>query len=119
MSVNEPINYVELPCRDISKTKTFFTDVFGWDFTDYGDEYAAFSQASAGLDGGFYQADLAASAQQGSALVVFYSADLEGTQRRIEQAGGEICHPIFTFPGGRRFHFQEPSGNEFAVWSDR
>jgi len=113
---HEKINYVELPAIDLTATKQFFSHVFQWVFTDYGPEYTAFSNA--GIDGGFYQADLKASAEQGSALVVFYSESLEDTQLKVKAAGGSISTAIFAFPGGRRFHFIEPSGNEFAVWSD-
>lgn len=117
MPAHETINYVEFPAKDLAATKAFFTQVFGWSFEDFGTDYTAFSNS--GLDGGFYQADLASSTQNGAALVVFYSQDLEATQTKIEQAGGAIIQPIFPFPGGRRFHFTEPSGNEFSVWSDR
>lgn len=117
MPSHETINYVEFPAKDLAATKAFFTQVFGWSFEDFGTDYTAF--ADSGLDGGFYQADLASSTQTGAALVVFYSQDLEATQAKIEAAGGVIVQPTFPFPGGRRFHFAEPSGNEFAVWSDR
>lgn len=116
MKVHEKINYVEFPARDIEGTKAFFKDVFGWSFTDYGPDYSDFSDE--GIDGGFYKADLAAVTENGSALVIFYSRDLEKTQAKIEKAGGKIKRPIFSFPGGRRFHFTDPSGNEYAVWSD-
>lgn len=117
MPAHEKINYIELPARDIPAVKRFFTTAFGWEFEDYGPEYTAFAEQ--GLDGGFYQSELRASTATGSALVVFYSQELEGTQAKIETAGGEIIRPIFSFPGGRRFHFTDPSGNEYAVWSDR
>jgi predicted enzyme related to lactoylglutathione lyase len=117
MNEHEKINYVELPARDLDVTKSFFTTVFGWSFTDYGPEYTAF--ADQGLDGGFFRSDLNVSAATGSALIVFYSEKLEATQSKIENAGGLIIKPIFTFPGGRRFHFGDPNSNEFAVWSDR
>lgn len=117
MNQHEKINYVEFPARDLDATKAFFTKVFGWEFEDYGPEYTAFSNE--GIDGGFYKAELSASQEQGSALVVFYSNDLEGTLTKVEVAGGFVVKPIFSFPGGRRFHFTEPSGNEFAVWSDQ
>jgi uncharacterized protein len=116
MNQHEKINYVEFPARDLDATKAFFQKAFGWSFTDYGPAYSAFS--GEGLDGGFYEADLAASTQKGSALIVFYSAKLEETQAKVERAGGRIIKPIFSFPGGRRFHFTEPSGNEFAVWGE-
>lgn len=113
---HEQINYVELPARDMAATKAFFEACFGWKFTDYGPEYTAFDRA--GLDGGFFQSELVAATSSGSALVVLFSERLEETLQKIEQSGGSISKPIFTFPGGRRFHFIEPSGNELAVWSD-
>jgi len=116
MNEHEKINYVEFPAKDIEATKTFFGNAFGWSFVDYGPEYSAFSNE--GLDGGFLKSELSASAENGSALIVFYSKDLEQTQAKIEQAGGCIIKPIFPFPGGRRFHFGDPNGNEYAVWSD-
>lgn len=111
------INYLEMPARDLFVTKEFFGSVFGWQFTDYGTEYCAFNK-SAGMDGGFYLSENCAKAESGSVLVVFYSPDLAQTQAKIEQAGGQISQTVFEFPGGRRFHFLDPSGNEFAVWSD-
>ncbi|MEZ5718488.1 MAG: VOC family protein [Burkholderiaceae bacterium] len=116
MPMHEKINYVEYPSRNLEATKAFFQAAFGWSFADYGPEYAAFSDQ--GLDGGFFQSDTAASTDNGSALIVFYSARLEETQAKITAAGGRIVRPIFAFPGGRRFHFTEPGGNEFAVWSE-
>ena len=117
MNKHEKINYVEFPAKDLEATKAFFGKAFGWSFVDYGPDYSAFSDE--GLDGGFFRADLSASAKNGSALIVFYSKDLNQTQAKVEAAGGAILQPVYSFPGGRRFHFTEPSGNEFAVWSDR
>ena len=116
MNEHEKINYVEFPAKDIKATKAFFTTVFGWSFIDYGPEYTAFSNE--GIDGGFFKSDLIVSTENGSALIVFYSKDLEQTQAKIKSAGGSIIKPIFSFPGGRRFHFADPNGNEYAVWSD-
>ena len=116
MKEHEKINYVEFPAKDLKTTKDFFATVFGWSFVDYGPEYTAFSNE--GLDGGFFQSDVSASTKKGSALIVFYSKDLEQTQAKIEGAGGSIVQPVFSFPGGRRFHFTDPNGNEYAVWSD-
>lgn len=113
---HEKLNYVEFAARDLTATKAFFQAAFGWQFVDYGPDYAAF--ADEGLDGGFYRADLCSHSAQGGALLVFYSADIEATQARVNQHGGTINRPLFDFPGGRRFHFVEPSGNEFAVWSE-
>ncbi len=113
---HEKINYIELPARNIEATKAFFRQVFGWVFTDYGPDYSAFSDQ--GVDGGFYRSEQVSLSSQGGTLVVFYSESLEQTLEKIQSAGGVIIKPIFEFPGGRRFHFTEPSGNEFAVWSD-
>lgn len=118
-NLNERINYIELPAKDLASTKSFFNEVFAFNFTDYGPEYTAFSAESAGLEGGFYLSNNVAATENGSALVVFYSDDLELTKDKIENASGEIVKPIFNFPGGRRFHFKDPSGNEWAVWSDK
>ena len=116
MNLHEKINYVELPAKDLEATKAFFQSVFGWSFVDYGPEYTAFENQ--GLDGGFFQSDLASSTEKGAALIVFYSNQLEATLAKVEKAGGSILKPIYSFPGGRRFHFTEPSGNEFAVWGE-
>lgn len=109
------LNYVEFAAKDLVATKAFFQRVFGWQFVDYGPQYTAFSDQ--GLDGGFYQAEMASDSVTGSALLVFFSTDLEGTLEAVQAAGGVIVKPVFDFPGGRRFHFKEPSGNEFAVWT--
>ena len=116
MLKHEKINYVEFPSQDLEGTKRFFGQAFGWAFEDYGPDYVAFSDQ--GLDGGFFRSDRAARTEAESALIVFYSENLEGTLRKVEAAGGEVVKPIFAFPGGRRFHFKEPGGNELAVWSD-
>lgn len=117
--VHEKINYVEFPSRDFAATKAFFESAFGWVFTDYGEEYTSFAAAEAGLEGGFYPASLASSAANGGALVQLYSEHLEETEARVKKCGGKIVCEIFSFPGGRRFQFTEPSGNELAVWSDK
>ena len=116
MNPHEKINYVEFPTKDLAGTKAFFESVFGWSFTDYGPDYTAFENQ--GLDGGFFKSDLASSTEKGAALIVFYSDQLEATLAKVEKAGGSILRPTFSFPGGRRFHFTEPSGNEFAVWGE-
>lgn len=117
MAEHEKINYVEFPSSNIPATKAFFEEVFGWSFEDYGPDYTAF--ADEGLDGGFFKSGLRSTTENGATLIVFYSRDLEDTLAKVENAGGKIVKPIFSFPGGRRFHFSEPSGNEFAVWSDQ
>ncbi len=117
MNKHEKINYIELPAKNLSVTKNFFNQVFEWEFQDFGSEYSAF--LNQGVNGGFFKSNLSSSTNNGAALIVFYSNDLEATQEKIIKAGGIVVKPIFSFPGGRRFHFTEPSGNEFAVWSDK
>jgi len=116
MKTHHHINYIEMPAKDLTATKKFFSDVFGWTFVDYGPDYCSFSND--GVDGGFFKSDLTASTSTGSVLVVLYSAELEDTQTRVEASGGTIIKPIYSFPGGRRFLFTDPNGNEFAVWSE-
>jgi len=115
MGAHLKIDYVEFPSTDLELTKKFFAEVFGWKFTDYGPNYTAFSDA--GIDGGFFPSDLSSRSETGASLIVFYSDTLEKTRDTIIGAGGCIVKEIFEFPGGRRFHFTEPSGSEFAVWT--
>lgn len=107
------INYIELPVIELDESKTFYTQVFGWRFVDYGSNYAAFE--GAGIDGGLDAASDRLPSRNG-ALVVLKSDNLVAAQSKIEDAGGVITVPVFSFPGGRRFHFTDPSGNELAVW---
>lgn len=117
MNQHEKINYVEFPAANLQANKDFYTNVFGWTFQDYGADYSAFSNA--GLEGGFFKSELKANTTQGSALIVLYSDHLEETLAKVLDAGGILVKDIFSFPGGRRFHFADPSGNELAVWSDK
>jgi len=116
MSHHEKIHYLEYPAHDFKLIKAFYSQVFNWSFIDYGLEYIAFENA--GIDGGFYKSELNSSTQNGAALTVFYSDELEETQNKIIAAGGSIIKEIFSFPGGRRFHFTDPCNNEFAVWTE-
>ncbi|QHJ10099.1 hypothetical protein FX988_00308 [Paraglaciecola mesophila] len=117
MSAHHKINYIEIPVKDINLAKAFFSSVFGWQFIDYGPDYCAFD--GVGIDGGFFSAKQAVSTVNGSVLVVLFSDDLIVTQGKIEESGGKIVQAIFSFPGGKRFHFTDPCGNEYAVWSDK
>ena len=103
------IDYVELPGGDLPAVKRFYAEAFGWAFTDYGPTYAAFDE---GLEGGF-QADAAEA--PAVPLVVLWADDLEALLGRVQAAGAVITRPIFTFPGGRRFHFRDPAGTELAA----
>ena len=117
MNGHEKINYVEFPAKDIEAAKKFFTTVFSWSFADYGPDYSAFSNE--GIDGGFFKSLLSSSTENGAALIVFYSNDLDKTKSKIKNAGGSIIKPIFSFPGDRRFHFGDPNGNEYVLWTDK
>jgi predicted enzyme related to lactoylglutathione lyase len=108
------IDYVEFSVTDVQSAKRFYGEAFGWTFEDYGDAYASFNCGN--LTGGFAKV---ASVQRGGPLVVLFAKDLAEIQRRIVHAGGKIVREAFAFPGGRRFHFTDVSGNELAVWSDR
>jgi uncharacterized protein len=107
------IDYIELPATDIAATKRFYSDAFGWKFTDYGPDYTSFEDGR--LAGGFTKDGTVA---KGGPLVVIYADKLEAVEAKVRQAGATIVKPIFSFPGGRRFHFSDPSGNELAVWSE-
>ncbi|WP_394228999.1 VOC family protein [Shewanella colwelliana] len=110
------INYLEIPVRAMAPTKAFFSQVFGWEFVDYGETYSCF--INAGINGGFTLSDHSFSLANGASLIVIYATQLTQTMAKVTEAGGEISQAIFTFPGGRRFHFKDPNGNEFAVWSE-
>lgn len=116
MPADKRIDYIELPAIDFDAVEAFYRSVFGWTFQDYGPEYRAFNDG--GLDGGFYKSDKRSAQADGAALVIFYAKDLEAVQRAIVAAGGRIVTDTFAFPGGRRFHFADPHGNELAVWTD-
>lgn len=105
------LDYIELPGGDLPASKAFYAAAFGWRFQDYGPGYAAFDE---GIDGGL---DAQADAVR-QPLPILYAGDLEAMQARVEAAGGVVTKPIFAFPGGRRFHFRDPAGNELAVWSE-
>ncbi len=111
---NNHINYIEFKAIDLEKIKSFYSKAFGWTFTDYGPSYVAFDES--GLQGGFEKSD--AKIVNG-ALVVLYHEDLKMLKDKISNAGGKISIDIFSFPGGKRFHFIDPSGNELAVWSEK
>ena len=107
------INYIEFKAHDLEQIKAFYSSVFGWKFTDYGPTYVAFSES--GLEGGFEKTDAPI---VNGALVVLYNANLEEILQKVQAAGAKISVDIFSFPGGRRFHFLDPSGNELAIWSE-
>jgi uncharacterized protein len=111
--MTERIDYIELPGGNLPATKAFYASAFGWGFTDYGPTYAGFENA--GLDGGLAAGDAAMTTVP---LVVLRADVLEDALAHVEAAGGTITAPIFEFPGGRRFHFRDPAGNELGVWGE-
>jgi predicted enzyme related to lactoylglutathione lyase len=111
---NNHINYVEFKAKDIAETKAFYKMAFNWSFIDYGPDYIAFSES--GVEGGF---EKCTDEIINGVLVVLYHEDLNTIKGQIIQAKGKITKDIFAFPGGQRFHFLDPSGNELAVWSDK
>ncbi|MEP0005755.1 MAG: VOC family protein [Balneola sp.] len=110
---NVHINYIEFKALDLEAVKTFYNRAFGWEFTDFGPAYTAFS--GSGVEGGFEKTE---GEIVNGVLVVLHHKDLESIQTKVEKAGGRISVPIFSFPGGRRFQFLDPSGNELAIWTE-
>jgi predicted enzyme related to lactoylglutathione lyase len=112
--VHHSIDYIEITVTDVPEAKRFYRDAFGWAFNDYGPDYAGI-QGQGRETGGLRQE---AHVRTGGPLVVLYSRTLDDTMTKVKKAGGRIVKEPFSFPGGRRFHFSDPSGNELAVWSE-
>ena len=108
---HEQIQYIEFLSSDLPRIRKFYEGAFGWKFTDYGPEYSAFEGEH--VDGGF----TLGKAVKGSVLVILFSKNLANTKNKVQSAGGKIVKDIFNFPGGRRFQFTDPDGNELAVWA--
>lgn len=111
---NARIDYVELPSATAHElTRAFYAKAFGWDFTNYGPTYAATTNGTTdvGLQGDPAEA-------LSAPLPVVKADDLDAALDSVTKAGGIIARAIFAFPGGRRFHFIDPSGSELAVWSE-
>lgn len=117
MSENLKIDYVEFPASDFDAVQNFYQQTFGWNFTEYGPDYRAFSDGK--IDGGFYRSGGKSTTANGAALVIFYALDIDEAKEKVQANGGTIVKDIFAFPGGRRFQFTDPHGNELAIWSDR
>ena len=113
MTTHNHIDLIEFPVKSVEqlkRTKEFFSNVFSWKYTDWGNDYSDTSDS--GTNSGL-NADGGASMP----LTVIYSDDLEKTKELVVRHGGKIIVDTYSFPGGKRFHFTEPSGNELAVWS--
>ncbi len=113
MNHHHRIDYIELSVLDLAEAKDFYTNAFGWEFNDYGPGYAGI-KAGDGEAGGLA---LAETVTTGGPLVILYSERLADSHQAVVDAGGTITKDTFSFPGGSRFHFSDPSGNELAVWS--
>jgi uncharacterized protein len=108
------VDYIEFGATDVGRTRAFYEQVFGWQFQDYGPDYTSFQDGR--LSGGFTKD---APVRPANPLVVIYAVQLDAIEATIKQAGGKIVREAYAFPGGRRFHFSDPSGNELAVWTDQ
>ena len=113
-NIHHAIDYVELTVRDLGAAKRFYSAAFGWQFNDYGPEYAGIKGPDGGETGGLHQTP---QLRTGGPLVILYSEDLERSLAAVRAAGGTVSVEPFSFPGGRRFQFKDPSGNELGVWS--
>jgi len=111
---NNTISYIEFKCTNIEDIKKFYSTLFDWKFTDFGPDYTSFAES--GVMGGFEKTE---GEVVSGVLVVLYYDNLEEILEKVQDAGGKISKEIFEFPGGRRFHFIDPSGNELAIWSDK
>ena len=114
MRAEKRIDYIEIPVTDPAKARDFFAELMGWEFQDWGPDYISFSDGR--LNGGFRRSE--EPVPQNSVLLVFYSEDLERDRDRVVELGASISQDIFEFPGGRRFHFVDPLGNEYAIWGE-
>ena len=111
--MTDKIDYIEFPSSNRAQTSAFFQSAFGWGIVSYGPTYDALKDA--GIEGGIDQAP----GKVAATMAIIRTEDIDDAQRRVVAAGGVITRPQFDFPGGRRFHFREPGGNELAVWIAR
>ena len=114
MRAEKRIDYIEIPVTDPAKAREFFAALMDWEFKDWGPDYISFRDGR--LDGGFRRSE--EPAPSNSVLLVFFSEDLERDRDRVVELGATINQDIFEFPGGRRFHFVDPLGNEYAIWGE-
>jgi predicted enzyme related to lactoylglutathione lyase len=115
-TLHHKITYIEFTTPNIEQTRRFYTEVFGWQFQNWGADYLGFD--GIGVKGGFAKGDPLQTISSHAPVIVLYSSNLEATESAILAAGGSIVVPTFTFPGGRRFHFSDGAGNVLGVWSE-
>lgn len=112
------IDYIEFTVTDLEQAKRFYATAFGWQFNDYGPEYAGIQNPEGGAAAEVGGLRLDNETRPGGPLVVLYSTDLDLTMSAVAQAGGTVIAGPYEFPGGRRFHFTDPSGNQLGVWTE-
>ena len=110
------ISYIELAVDDLAVTRAFYARAFGWEFNDYGPTYAGIR--APGGEGEVGGLNAGSTPTRGGPLVLIRSQDLEASHAAVTEAGGEIAKAIDAYPGGRRFSFLDPSGNELGVFQD-
>lgn len=116
MSRHHSIDYIEFPARNLSESKSFYADAFGWEFNAYGDAYAGIRGAEPDAEMGGISA--AWPDNDAQPLVILFSDDLDATLETVRAAGGRIIAEPYDFPGGRRFEFEDPNGHHLAVWAE-
>lgn len=109
--IDDCLDYVEFAVENIERSKKFYSDAFGWTYTDFGESYCEFTDGR--MKGGFHTLE---PVKPGGPLIVIYHSNLESAQERVKAAGGAITRELFEFPGGERFQFADPDGYELAVW---
>ncbi|MFC6080820.1 VOC family protein [Sphaerisporangium aureirubrum] len=115
MHRHHAIDYIELVVTDLAQAKRFYSGAFGWRFNDYGPGYAGILNPESESEVGGLRLDDAV--RPGGPLVLLYSDDLDASVEAVKTAGGQVVNGPYEFPGGRRFHFTDPSGNELGVWA--
>ena len=109
------VDYIEIPVVDVAAAKRFYGSAFGWTFNDYGPDYAGIQDPRRAAEvGGLAKTD---SVRPGGPLVLLFSGDLDASVKAVVESGGSIVNGPYEFPGGRRFEFSDPSGNELGVWA--
>jgi predicted enzyme related to lactoylglutathione lyase len=116
-NIHHAIDYVEINARDLAATTAFYASAFGWEFNDYGPEYAGIRSPDGDGEVGGINATGQGEPGPGGPFVMLFSDDLDATVEAVQQAGGTVTNGPYEFPGGRRFHFTDPAGNELGAWA--
>ncbi|WP_127501083.1 VOC family protein [Actinoplanes solisilvae] len=116
------IDYIEITVGDLPAAKQFYGEAFGWQFNDYGPDYAGIRRPGSGSGSGSAEVGGLRAGETvgvGGPLVLLFSSDLDASVVAVQAAGGRVIEGPYEFPGGRRFHFTDPSGNELGVWAEK